>query len=225
MKYSESFPKSYNAHCEASTIRRIGQDMRGVIDYKFNRQGFRASGDYRLHEKNVIAYFGNLYASAVGINWSDGYPQKTADQLAMTCYNFSQGCAGVDNQEIVRTVKHVLEMPSFEPEMYVIQFCELERRFSPTTQGLRLSVDREQNVDNFVHTFSELEKMMQGKKWLFFGIDHAMKHSVPAHITQHPNCLCWNPVIIDKILSGIAGEQWHSMISYGLVKRIQNGLA
>lgn len=225
MKYSENFPKSYNSHCQASTIKRIGQDMRGIIDYNFNKQGFRASVDYNFNEKNVMAHFGNLYASAVGIEWQNSYAQKACDQLNMTCYNFSQGCAGVDNNEIVRTVKHIVDMPNFEPEIYVIQFCELERRFSPTTQGLQLLIDEKQNIENFENVFEQLENIMQGKKWLFFGLDHTLEHEVPTYIIEHDNCLCWNPVVVDKILLGIAGEKWHAMMSYGLSKRIQNGLA
>ena len=225
MLESTSFPVSYNSHCESSTVKRIGQDMRGIVDYNFNRQGFRADLDYDHNEDNSVAYFGNLYASAVGIRWQDGYAMKTCAKLQMKCYNFSQGCAGVDNNEIMRTVKHIKEMQDFKPRYYVIQFCELERRFSVKTQGLRLHTDQQDNIDNFVQVFSDLEKILEGEKWCFFGIDHAMTHSIPKHILDHKNCFCWNPVIIDKILQGIAGEKWHAMIAYGLNMRIKNDLA
>ena len=220
----QDFPESYNSHCQSSTVKRIGQDMRGIVDYKFNSQGFRADVDYRVDETQAIAYFGNLYTSAVGINWKHGYPSLTSEQIGSKAYNFSQGCAGVDNNEIVRTVKHVAEMHGFEPMFYVIQFCELERRFSRKTQGLTLNMDKVKNVDNFVMLFDELQRILAGKQWLFFGIDHTLNHDIPQDILEHDNCLCWNPSMIDKILQGIAGEKWHAMMAYGLSKRIENAI-
>ena len=158
--------------------------MRGVVNYNFNQQGFRSNIDYQENEKNAIAFFGNLYTSAVGIDWNDGFPQKICDGLNMQCYNFSQGCAGVDNNEIVRTVRHVVQMESFNPSFYVVQLCELERRFSQKSLGLRLETDKEKNIENFLEVFAELETLMKEKQWMFFVMDHTLKHRHILSITK-----------------------------------------
>jgi hypothetical protein len=218
---NSNFPKSYNIEHKKSTTHKIGQDMRGVVNYNFNQQGFRSNIDYQENEKNAIAFFGNLYTSAVGIDWNDGFPQKICDGLNMQCYNFSQGCAGVDNNEIVRTVRHVVQMESFKPSFYVVQLCELERRFSQKSLGLRLETDKEKNIENFLEVFAELETLMKEKQWMFFVMDHTLKHNVPSHIINHERCLCWNPYIIDKILQGIPGEKWHEMMGYSIARKIK----
>jgi len=217
----ENFPKSYNTHAKNLVITKIGQDMRGIVKYCFNKQGFRSDIDFDQEEKKSVAFFGNLYTSAIGIEWRDGFAQKTCDLLGLKCYNFSQGCAALDNKEIVETVKYVLGMKTYKPLLYVVQFCQLERRFNTKNQNLTLEIDKEKNIHEFIELFDTLEQYMTGERWLFFGIDDTLRHNLPDRIVNHERCLCWNPVIIDKILQGIAGEKWHKMMAYGFTKKIQ----
>lgn len=217
----ENFPKSYNTHVKSSTITKIGMDMRGVVNYNFNAQGFRANTDYDCSEQKSIAFFGNVYTSAIGIEWQDGFAQKMCDSLGLKCYNFSQGCAGLDNKEIVETVKYVLGMKTYKPLYYIVQFCQLERRFNRKNLKLTLEINKEKNIHEFLELFDMLEQLMTDKKWFFFGIDDTLRHNLPDSIVNHQRCLCWNPVIIDKILQGTAGEKWHQMMAYALTKKMQ----
>lgn len=51
------------------TVNRWGKDQTGLIDYQFNRQGFRHAQDYNW--KPSIAVFGNSIVFGVGVDYAD----------------------------------------------------------------------------------------------------------------------------------------------------------
>ena len=130
------FPKSLNERHINKTTHKIGQDMRGIVPYNFNNCGFRADTDYIETEQNAGCFFGHAFTSAVGIEWHNSYALLTCKELSAKCYNFSQGCVAVDNFEIIRTAIDVANMETFKPKFYVIQFCDLIRRFTPKNKKL-----------------------------------------------------------------------------------------
>ncbi len=86
-----TFPESYNKRLANSTTHKIGQDMRGILDYNWNNCGFRSDVDYDPNETKAGCFFGNAFTSAIGIEWKNAYASITADRLKLKCYNFSQG--------------------------------------------------------------------------------------------------------------------------------------
>ena len=216
------FPKSLNEHNTNKTTHKIGQDMRGIVPYNFNNCGFRADTDYIETEQNAGCFFGHAFTSAVGLEWHSSYASLTCKELSAKCYNFSQGCVGVDNFEIIRTAIDIANMETFKPKFYVIQFCDLIRRFNPKNKRLSFESDIDKNVDEFVNAFKKLEDALKNETWLFLGHDFVAPHPLPDYITKHKNCLIWNPNFFDKILYGMPGEKWHNIISYGLVKRFKD---
>ena len=217
------FPKSYNEHLTNKTTHKIGQDMRGIVPYSFNNCGFRSDIDYIETDNNAGCFFGNAFTSAVGIEWHNSYASLTSKKLSVNCYNFSQGCTGVDNTEIVNTAIKVSKMEAFKPKFYFIQFTDLTRRFNPKTTELTLESNIEKNLERFIESFKKLEDALRDSKWFFMGCDFAQYHPVPDYIAQHKNCLIWNPAFFDKILYGMPGEKWHYVISYGLTNKLKDG--
>jgi hypothetical protein len=217
------FPKSYNSHNTSKTVKKIGQDMRGIVDYKFNNCGFRSDVDYFETENNAGCYFGHAFTSAVGIDWHNSYVSKSAKKLGVKAYNFSQGCVALDNFEIIRTALEVAELASFRPKFFVLQFCDLIRRFDNKTGQLTFESDKDKNVREFTKAFDRLEKKLNDRDipWRFFGCDFQVYHQVPDYIQKHKNCMIWNPAFFDKILYGMPGEKWHHVISYGVINAFQ----
>ena len=217
------FPKSLNEHNTSQTVHKIGQDMRGIVPYKFNNCGFRADVDYVETEVNAGCYFGHAFTSGVGIEWHNSYPAKSSKKLGVQCYNFSQGCVGVDNFEIMRTAIEVSNMETFKPKFFIIQFCDLLRRFDLKTGKMSFESDIDKNVRDFTEAFKNLEEKLDKAniRWLFFGCDFTEYHPVPDYITKHKNCMIWNPAFFDKILYGMPGEKWHNIIAYGITNTIQ----
>ena len=218
------FPKSLNEHNTSKTVHRIGQDMRGIVPYKFNNCGFRADVDYDENEKNAGCYFGNAFTSAVGIEWQDSYASKASHKLGAKAYNFSQGCVGVDNKEIIRTAIEVANNKTFIPKFFIIQFTDLIKRYNTKNGAVTFESDTVKNVEEFTKNFDLLEKTLDEAniKWFFFGCDFEIYHPVPDRIIKHKNCLIWNPAFFDKILYGMPGERWHHLISYGIFNKFEN---
>ena len=217
------FPKSYNAHNTSKTVKKIGQDMRGIVSYKFNNCGFRADADYSETETNAGCYFGHAFTSAVGIEWHNSYVSKSAKQLGVEAYNFSQGCVPLDNNEIIRTAIEVSELETFTPKFFILQFCDLIRRFDNKNGKLTFESDIEKNVSEFIESFKNLETKLNDKGiiWRFFGCDFQEYHPLPDYITKHKNCMMWNPAFFDKILYGMPGEKWHHIMTYGVVNTLK----
>ncbi len=217
-----TFPESYNKRLANSTTHKIGQDMRGILDYNWNNCGFRSDVDYDPNETKAGCFFGNAFTSAIGIEWKNAYASITADRLKLKCYNFSQGCVPVDNTDIMNTAIHISKMKDFKPKFYFLQFTDLTRVFSPKNQKLTLESDVDKNVKVFVENFKRLEDALQDTKWLFIGCDGTTLHPLPDSITEHKNCVIWNPAFFDKILYGMPGEKWHYTISYGIIKKLND---
>ena len=217
------FPKSLNVHNTSKTVYKIGQDMRGIVPYKFNNCGFRADVDYSETENNAGCYFGHAFTSAVGIEWHNSYAAKSSNKLGVKAYNFSQGCVGVDNKEIIRTAIEVADNKTFKPKFFIIQFCDLPRRYNPKNGALTFESNIEKNVHEFTKDFNHLEKTLNEAniRWLFFGCDFGLFHPVSENIIKHKNCLIWNPAYFDKILYGMPGEKWHHVMSYGIINKLQ----
>ena len=216
------FPESYNKHLANSTTTKIGQDMRGILPYNWNNIGFRADTDYNESETEACCFFGNAFTSAVGIEWQNSYASLTAKKLGLKCYNFSQGCVPVDNIDIMNSVIKISRMQKFKPKFYFIQFTDLTRVFNPKNQALTLESDVVKNVKRFVDNFKRLEEALADQKWFFIGCDGSTFHPLPEYITNHKNCLIWNPAFFDKILYGMPGEKWHYAISYGIIKKFNH---
>jgi len=215
------FPKSYNEHLTNKTTHKIGQDMRGIVPYNFNNCGFRTDIDYNETDTNAGCFFGNAFTSAVGIEWHNSYASLTSKKLSVNCYNFSQGCVAVDNNDIINTAIQVSKIKKFKPKFYFIQFTDLIRRFNSKNKKSTLESNIDLNIKNFVENFKRLEDTLQNVKWFFMGCDFVQFHNVPTYITEHKNCLIWNPAFFDKILYGMPGEKWHYTIAYGIVNKFK----
>ena len=215
------FPKSYYEEFTNSYCTKIGQDGRGIIQYNFNNFGFINNIDYTIDEKKSICFFGSAITSAIGVPWEKSFCFQTTELLQgdYKSYNFSQGCIGVDNNEIAQTVKKIKEMDNFSPHIYVIQFINLDRRFNPVLGAGKLSIDQKCNIEYFESIFEKIEILLKDEKWIFFGCD-AEDHNVPDYITNHKNCLIWNPFFIDRLLVGMPGEKWHRMMALGIKKKL-----
>lgn len=216
-----SFPKTYYKEYINSGCSRIGQDTTGLIDYKFNAQGFRCDIDYDENEKQAICFFGSALTSGVGHQWQHAFPKKCVQGMSQNikAYNFSQGCLPVDNKNIVQHVQKVESMNNFKPLVYIVQFIGLNRVYHEKTMIRTDSSDKQKNIDIFMEAFKTLEKTLENKKWLFFGCDEG-NHDLPTHVTKHKNCLIWNPKFIDGILMDLPGPKWHHMMALGLRKKL-----
>ena len=111
-----SFPKTYYDEYTSSYCTKIGQDMRGIIKYNFNKQGFINNQDYDINEENAICFFGSAITSSIGLPWEQSFAYQVSKGLAskeFKSYNFSQGCMFVDNKEIINTVESIKNMKQF----------------------------------------------------------------------------------------------------------------
>ena len=215
-----AFPTTYYKEYINGSCKRIGQDYTGLIEYKFNEQGFRCDLDYQEQEQNAICFFGSAITTGVGHQWQYAYPKKSLENTNLKAYNFAQGCMGVDNSTILEHVELVKNMENFKPLCYVVQFIGLERVFDKKTLAMKLSSDRDKNMQVFLDVFKKLETLLQNDKWMFFGCD-AGNHDVPKEITNHEKCIIWNPRFIDSILMDQPGPKWHYMMSLGVRKKLE----
>ena len=218
-----SFPKSYYNEYTSSYCTKIGQDMRGIIKYNFNNQGFINNQDYDVNEENAICFFGSAITSAIGLPWEQSFAHQLSQELTskeFKSYNFSQGCIFVDNKEIINTVESVKNMEQFKPAVYVVQLIGLDRRFSPQNKAGKYNLDDNENLTSFQNLFKKLEHMLKDEKWIFFACDGA-DLKVPNDITNHQNCLIWNPPFINTMLRDVPGRKFHNMISLGIKNRLK----
>jgi hypothetical protein len=217
------FPKSYYEEYTSSYCTKIGQDMRGILKYNFNNQGFINNLDYDVNEKDAICFFGSAITSSIGLPWKLSFAHKLSQELTskkFKAYNFAQGCMFVDNQEIINTIESVKNMGQFKPAVYVVQFIGLDRRFSPQKKAGKLNTDADENVKSFIELFKKLEHMLKDEKWVFFACDEP-DHKMPDEIKHHQNCLIWNPPFISTMLRDLPGEKFHKMIGLGLKNKLK----
>ena len=218
-----AFPKSYYDEYTSSYCTKIGQDMRGIIKYNFNKQGFINNLEYEVNEKDAICFFGSAITSSIGLPWELSFAYQLGQELTskkFKAYNFSQGCMFVDNQEIINTVESVKNMEQFKPAVYVVQFIGLDRRFSPQKKAGKLNIDADENLTSFIELFKKLEHILKDEKWVFFACDGA-DHEIPEDIKNHQNCLIWNPPLISTLLRDAPGQKFHNMISLGIKNKLK----
>ncbi len=218
-----SFPKTYYDEYTSSYCTKIGQDMRGIIKYNFNKQGFINNQDYDINEENAICFFGSAITSSIGLPWEQSFAYQVSKGLAskeFKSYNFSQGCMFVDNKEIINTVESIKNMKQFRPAVYVVQLIGLDRRFNPQHKAGKYNLDDNENLTAFIDIFKKLENLLKDEKWIFFACDGAGLR-VPDDITMHQNCLIWNPPFISTMLRDVPGPKFHNMMSLGIKNKLK----
>lgn len=208
--------------CRNETLEVYASDRRGLVNYRFNNYGYRNDIDYETDATDVGVYIGSSITSGIGIDWSDSFVATSARSLGVPAYHFSQGCMAVDNQEILSMLTR-LKQTAIRPRYWVIQFIDLNRRYSDGKLN-QLVENQQENLDLFLHTFHDVQTVLENDVWVFTGSD-STACAIPEQISKHPRCLGWNIPFVD--LSGVGshpGVRWHKMISAGIVKKLSDQL-
>jgi len=214
-------PYADQFECRNETLEVYGSDRRGEIEYRFNNYGYRNIIDYRDNANNVGIYSGSSLTAGIGVDWNQTFSKLSSDKLNVSCYQFSQGCVMIDNQETLRMLKLILKT-NIVPKYIVLQFIGLDRRYDPSTGKCIISTDSSADLDIFLKTFNECEQLLENQNWCFLGADGS-DAKLPDYITKHINCAAWNPSFIDIANIDVRhpGNKWHSMVSYGIIKSLQ----
>jgi hypothetical protein len=209
--------------CRDETLEVFAADRRGIVEYKMNNLGYRNNINYVESDLSVGVYFGSSITTAIGLPLLQGFAATSAQALNAKCYHFGQGCMMVDNQESLRLLKKVLDS-ELEPQYFVVQFINLNRRYNHENGRAEVSDNTEENIALFHSTFNEIEQLLQDRAWCFVGTDN-VGHEVGERVTKHPHCVSWNTRFID--FAGVGehpGTKWHQMIAAGIVKNLQKQL-
>lgn len=205
--------------CRNETLEIYAADRRGHIVYAFNNYGYRNDIDYSADAQEVGLYLGSSIMSGIGLQWKDSFAAISANELAAECYQFSQGCMPVDNQESLRMLRD-LKLSGIKPRYWVIQFIDLDRRFKDGQNNFQ--VDQTENLELFLETFRAIQTILYKDIWIFLSADKS-QCPVPEFVKHHDHCVGWNVPFIDY--AGVGehpGKKWHKMISAGIIKKLSD---
>ena len=222
-KMSIPLPYVDQYECRNETLEVYGADRRGMINYQFNNYGYRNDIDYDPSASNVGVYIGSSLTAGIGVDWNESFAKASSIKLNSLCYQFSQGCVQLDNQEMLKILKLILTS-DIKPRYYVLQFIGLDRRYNPTDASCLSSNNCKENSEIFIKTFKECEQLLIGKAWCFFASDGS-NSLIPDDIINHEKCAVWNPRFIDSTGVGShPGVKWHQGMALLVAKKLQKQL-
>lgn len=210
--------------CRNETLEVYASDRRGQVAYQFNNFGYRNNIDYSAEEVNTGTYIGSSATAAIGIPWEQSFAYISSQALGVKCYQFSQGCVKVDNQEYLRLLT-LLKAADVKSRYYVLQFIDLDRRYNHQTGNCETCDNSNENIELFMSTFRKIEQLLFNDVWCFVVLD-AQKHQFPDYVQNHPRCLGINIPFIDR--SGVGehpGVKWHNMIAQGIQHKLKKQLS
>jgi hypothetical protein len=209
--------------CRNESLEVYGSDRRGIVNYQFNNYGYRNDIDYESNACNVGVYIGSSLTAGIGVDWSKSFAKISSIELNSQCYQFSQGCVRLDNQEMLNILKLTLAS-DIQAKYYVLQFIGLDRRYNSVNASCINSDNRKEDVEMFIKTFKECEQLLTGKIWCFFASDGS-NSPIPDNIINHEKCVVWNPYFVDSTGVGShPGVKWHQAMGLLIAKNLQKQL-
>ena len=164
-----------------SVTNKFGYDQQGVINYKFNKVGFRSP---EFTEKRSLITIGNSISFGVGLDEKNAYGYKTAQQLNLEYINLSIGCYPHTNHQYLQNIANMLERDT--DDVFVIQINNLAR-------------DNKNCVDKFLNYFDQVTELLKHKQKLFVYWDD-IQHDLPKSVSDQ--ILIYNKFHLDNSIAG-----------------------